>query len=111
MAKKKTERKPSNIREAIGLARFLKSERADFLFGLLIIAFAVYTLIAMFSYMKTGAADQSILENLRPGEWINTDKIRQLRKFLRRSIILFLHNELFRICSISHTLLSYSCGH
>ena len=33
MAKKKTERKPSNIREAIGLARFLKSERADFLFG------------------------------------------------------------------------------
>lgn len=52
MAKKKTERKPSNIREAIGLARFLKSERADFLFGLLIIAFAVYTLIAMFSYMK-----------------------------------------------------------
>ena len=74
MAKKKTERKPSNIREAIGLARFLKSERADFLFGLLIIAFAVYTLIAMFSYMKTGAADQSILENLRPGEWINTDR-------------------------------------
>ena len=74
MAKKKTERKPSNIKEAIGLARFLKSERADFLFGFLIIAFAVYTLIAMFSYMKTGAADQSILENLRPGEWINTDR-------------------------------------
>ena len=53
MAKKKTERKPSNIREAIGLARFLKSERADFLFGLLIIAFAVYTLIAMFSDRKS----------------------------------------------------------
>ena len=28
----------------------------------------------MFSYLNTGAADQSLLESLRPGEWLNTDK-------------------------------------
>lgn len=28
----------------------------------------------MFSYLNTGAADQSLLESLRPGEWLNTGK-------------------------------------
>ena len=75
MAKKKAERKPANVKEALGLSSFLKSERTDFLLGLLIILFAIYLFVAMSSYLTTGAADQSILESMRPGEWLNTDRI------------------------------------
>ena len=75
MAKKKSERKPSGLTEAIGLSSFLRSERTDFLFGMIIVLFAVYTFVAMFSYLNTGAADQSILESMRPGEWLNTQKV------------------------------------
>ena len=75
MAKKKAERKPANVKEALGFSSFLKSERTDFLLGLLIILFAIYLFVAMSSYLTTGAADQSILESMRPGEWLNTDRI------------------------------------
>ena len=75
MAKKKTERKASSLKEAIGLSGFLRSERTDFLFGMIIVIFAVYTIVAMSSYINTGATDQSLLENLRPGEWVNSDKV------------------------------------
>ena len=75
MAKKKAERKPANVKEALGLSSFLRSERTDFLLGLLIILFAIYLFVAMSSYLTTGAADQSILESMRPGEWLNTDHI------------------------------------
>lgn len=68
MAKKKAERKPANVKEALGFSSFLKSERTDFLLGLLIILFAIYLFVAMSSYLTTGAADQSILESMRPGE-------------------------------------------
>ena len=52
MAKKKTERKASNFKEAIGLQSILKSERTDFLLGMVIALFAVYTFVALFSYIK-----------------------------------------------------------
>ena len=75
MAKKKSERKPSRLRDAIGLSSILQSERTDFIIGMAIVCFAVYTFIAMVSYLKTGAADQSLLENMREGEWLNTSKV------------------------------------
>lgn len=75
MAKKKSERKPSKLSEAIGLSSMLRSERTDFLFGMIIIIFAIYTIVAMSSYLRTGAADQSLLEDLRPGEWLNSGKV------------------------------------
>ena len=77
MAKKKAERKPANIKEALGLSSFLRSERTDFLLGLIIILFAIYLFVAMSSFLTTGAADQSILESMRPGEWFNTERIFQ----------------------------------
>ena len=55
MAKKKTERKPSKFREALGLANILRSEKTDFLFGVLIVFLAIYTIVAMTSYLNTGA--------------------------------------------------------
>ena len=75
MAKKKTEHKAPSFKEAIGWQSILKSERTDFLLGLLIALFAGYTIVAMFSYICTGAADQSLLEHLRPGEWFNKGHI------------------------------------
>ena len=35
------------------------------------LALAVITIIAMVSYLYTGQADQSVLESMRPGEWLN----------------------------------------
>lgn len=77
MAKKKAERKPTKLKEALGLSSFLRSERTDFLVGLIVILFAIYLFVAMSSYLSTGAADQSILESMRPGEWLNTERIFQ----------------------------------
>ena len=77
MAKKKAEHKPAKLKEALGLSSFLRSERTDFLVGLIVILFAIYLFVAMSSYLNTGAADQSILESMRPGEWLNTERIFQ----------------------------------
>lgn len=75
MAKKKSEHKFSGLKEILKFSNFLRSERTDFLFGMIVVIFAVYTIVAMSSYLSTGAADQSLLESLRPGEWINSDKV------------------------------------
>lgn len=73
MAKKKSDRKTKSFGEAVGISNILKSERTDFLFGLIIAVAAIFAIIAMVSFLKTGAADQSILENVRPGDWLNTN--------------------------------------
>lgn len=75
MAKKKSERKLASFKEILGLSSFLRSERTDFLLGMIIVVFAVYMMVAMTSYLNTGAADQSLLESLRPGEWVNSGKV------------------------------------
>ncbi len=77
MAKRKTEHKPKNIGEAIGIQNIFNSEKSDFLIGLILVFAAIYTVIAMVSFLKTGNADQSILEDLRPGEWLNSDHVFQ----------------------------------
>lgn len=74
MAKKKNERKNKTLVDIFGLRKIVSNETTDGLFGLLLIAIAIVMTIAMVSFFATGEADQSILENLRPGEWLNTDK-------------------------------------
>lgn len=74
MTKKKSARKPKNLGEAVGFHNKLSSEVTDFLLGLVLLCLSVCVIIAMISYFSTGAADQSILEDLRPGEWLNTDR-------------------------------------
>ena len=71
MAKKRTEKKAKSFSEAIGLQYIFNNTITDFFIGLALIAVAVVIIIAMVSFLRTGAADQSILENLRPGEWTN----------------------------------------
>ncbi len=46
---------------------FWKDDRWRFLFGLLLCAFTLYTLVAMISYIATWAEDQSLLQNPHAG--------------------------------------------
>ena len=76
MVKRKTESKPKRKSSTFSLSGIFKisNERTDFVLGVVLILLAVYVALAMFSFFTTGKADQSILEDLRPGEWLNTGK-------------------------------------
>ena len=76
MVKRKTESKPKRKSSTFSLSSIFKisNERTDFVLGVVLILLAVYVGLAMFSFFTTGKADQSILEDLRPGEWLNTGK-------------------------------------
>jgi len=74
MVKRKTERKPKSLSEAVGFQNIFNSEKTDFLLGILLVILAIYIATAMVSFLKTGQADQSLLEDLRPGEWMNTKR-------------------------------------
>ena len=77
MAKKKVDKKPQNISEAMGLQNIINNEKVDFIIGLFFVVCSIVLLIAFVSYFYTGKADQSILEDLRPGEWLNNDDLFQ----------------------------------
>ena len=74
MARKKTSGRAKSFSEAIGLQYIFNNTITDFFLGLALVVIAVVLIIAMVSFINTGAADQSLLENLRPGEWTNTEK-------------------------------------
>ena len=71
MTKRRTERKPKSIGEAVGFKNIFNNEKTDFVLGFILLLVAIYIAIAMVSYLSTGQADQSLLESLRPGEWVN----------------------------------------
>ena len=77
MAKKKTEKKTKTFSEAIGLQYIFNNTITDFFLGLALLVVAVVMILAMISFLSTGAADQSLLENLKPGEWTNTQQLFQ----------------------------------
>lgn len=74
MANKRPKRKQKSFSEAIGIRHIFGNETTDFFFGLVLFALAIVMAIAMGSFLATGEADQSILENMRPGEWLNQDR-------------------------------------
>ncbi|MCI1245934.1 MAG: DNA translocase FtsK [Prevotella sp.] len=72
MVKKKTEPKSGKTgKKTRRQSKYTEHYKVDFFLGLILFAFAVYVIIAMVSYLITGTEDQSILENMRPGEWLN----------------------------------------
>ena len=75
MGKKKSNRKSNTLGKVVGFQDILNSEKTDFLLGLILFFIAGYLLIAMVSFLFTGQADQSILESLRAGEWLNSNRI------------------------------------
>ena len=74
MAKKRTERKTKSFSEALGLHYIFNNTITDFFLGLGLVIVAIVIIIAMISFLSTGNADQSLLENLRPGDWTNTER-------------------------------------
>ena len=78
--KTKTRKQPSNARPPRGKAEptkwtdILSSEKTDFVIGVLVMALAILLVISMVSYLYTASADQSLVEDLRPGEWMNVER-------------------------------------
>ena len=79
MAKKKSKKSMSqsaspSILESLGLrhiSQVFQNERLHFFLGMLLFALSVCLTWAFVSYFTTGAADQSIIENLREGDLEN----------------------------------------
>ncbi len=74
MAKKKKEKRSnqaSGLADALGVKNILSNEILWIFVGFIIIALAVYMLIAFISYLSTGAADQTMIESAREGELMN----------------------------------------
>lgn len=70
MAKKKSGRNTKTFSQAIGITKII-NDRTNFLFGFILLCMAIFVIIAFFSYFTTGAADQSLVNDLRPGEILN----------------------------------------
>ena len=69
--RKKSEHTASSLAEAIGFKNLFHNERLNFFIGLLLVIISVYLILAFISYFTTGAADQSMIEELRSGEMNN----------------------------------------
>lgn len=74
MVRKKTERKPKSLGEAVGFKNIFQNDKANFIIGVTLLLFAVYIILAFISYFNTGQADQSLVMDLRPGEIENSTK-------------------------------------
>ncbi len=75
MAKKKSEKRSkgaSSFSEALGLKSIFDNEIMWIFVGFLIIAVAIYMIIAFISYISTGAADQTMIESPKDGELMDT---------------------------------------
>ncbi len=73
MSKRSSKNKPKSFSEAIGIKDRFESDTVNFFIGLIMLAIAVYLVIAMVSYLTTGQADQSLLESLQPADFFNTN--------------------------------------
>ena len=74
MAKKNQKKKApqaSSFLEAVGFKNIFENERLNFFIGLLLFILAGYLTLAFISYFTTGAADQSMIESPRNGEFLN----------------------------------------
>jgi len=78
MAKKKREKRPSQasgFADALGIKNIFSNEILWIFVGFIIIAMAIYMLIAFISFLSTGAADQTMIESAREGELMNPEVV------------------------------------
>ena len=76
MTKKKKENKArkqqhTSLSEVLYIDQIFHNERLNFVLGILIICLAVFLGLAFVSYLSTGAADQSMIEDPQEGEILN----------------------------------------
>lgn len=74
MAKKKNTRKTPSFTETIGL-NILQNDLFNFIFGILLFVFSMWMIVAFISYFSTAAADQSLVMEMRSGDWLNKNRI------------------------------------
>lgn len=74
MAKKKQTRTARSFSEAIGVKGILQNDVFAALVGLVLLIVAIYFVVAFLSYLGTGRADQSLVLDLRPTEWLNAKR-------------------------------------
>ena len=74
MAKKKQAKKAASFTDALGIKNIFQNDIFNFIFGLILLLVAIYMVIAFISYLTTGQADQSLVLDMRPGEWMNSDR-------------------------------------
>ena len=96
MAKKKSNKQKSgkqsvSFTEALEINKIFQNERLIFYLGVILFAMAIYMTLAFVSFFTTGAADQSIIENLRLGELQNA------------------HHEFKNLCGSMGSYLSWYC--
>ena len=78
MAKKRKEKRSkqvSSFSEALGLKNIFNNEILWIFIGFLLIAVAIYSMIAFVSYFTTGAADQTMIESPREGELMDQNVV------------------------------------
>ena len=61
----------TSLLEALNFDKIFHNERLNFAIGLLLLGFTIYMTIAFVSFFTTGAADQSLIEEIREGEMLN----------------------------------------
>ena len=74
MAKKKKEkksRKHTEMTSLLSVGKIFHHERFNFVLGFIIAAVAVFMILSFISYLSTGAADQSMIEDPQEGEILN----------------------------------------
>jgi S-DNA-T family DNA segregation ATPase FtsK/SpoIIIE len=63
MARKKKERRPNTLPDAIGINNFFQKDTVKFIIGVILAAVGILLLIALVSYLVTGGDDQSLVEH------------------------------------------------
>ena len=72
-SKKSSEPRPS-LTESLGFNHIFHNEKANFMLGIVLLAVAFFMVLSFVSYFTTGGADQSMIEELRDGEFMDVDK-------------------------------------
>lgn len=71
MVRAKKTVKSKSFLQSIGINNVLHNENANFFIGFVLLALAIYLMLAFISYFTTGMADQTTIESPRAGEIIN----------------------------------------
>ena len=68
---KKTQKKTSSLSSVLNFDNIFHNEKLNFTLGLILAVVAVFLSLAFVSYLSTGSADQSMIEDPREGEILN----------------------------------------
>lgn len=74
MAKKKKENKVTSLSDAIGFSNIFQNEKLNFTIGVIAFVVSIYLILSFISFFTTGAADQGLIAEPRPGEIMNVKR-------------------------------------